>query len=696
MKQHGLKLALTGLLMALAMAAGPGTSSSRPLKPVGADWLRHNATDMGGNFSPLGQISTATVGKLGLAWSIDLPDEHALEATPLAVNGILYFSGSYARVYAVDGRTGKRLWMYDPETWKHNQIKLRWTLAANRGVAYEAGRIFVGTIDGRLIALDARTGKKIWSVETVDPDSKNTITGAPAVFRGKVLIGNGGADFNARGYVTAYDQKTGKQLWRFYTVPGSPEQNKGDPAMERAAETWSGEYWKTGTGGTAWNGLTYDPELNQVYIGTGNSGPYDPAVRSPGNGDNLYLVSIVALNPDTGEYIWHYQQNPREAWDYKSTPNIIATTLTIDGKPRKVLLHAPTNGFMYVLDRVTGKVISAEKITRVSWAKSIDLNTGRPVELPNIRYETGETSIWPGTFGGHNWMDMAFSPKTGLVYVPVMQLGVTFRKFSGTGGVTTSGIEVDAIGKDVDPDAYTGTLLAWDPVRQKARWKVLHDVMWNGGILATQGNLVFQGTADGWLSGYDSASGKRLWRFYVGMGIIAPPMSYAVGGRQYVSVLAGFGNSNIVGYKNMDMGWKYASPRRLLTFALGGTAKLPKTPPRWQKLKPVDDPKLVLDEAQVAAGDRLFNMNCWSCHGLKIHSTGGFAPDLRESLIALDKDALWGVLHEGALLPNGMPRFDSFTREQSDAIHAYIRAGAREALGLRKPKKDDAKRETRS
>ncbi len=367
--QHGLKLAMTIPAMALALAAGPGGSRTRPIEPVGADWLRHNATDMGGNFSPLGQITPATAGKLGLAWSIDLPDEHALEATPLAVNGILYFSGSYARVYAVDGRTGKRLWTYDPETWKHNQIKLRWTLAANRGVAYDAGRIFVGTIDGRLIAIDAKSGQKIWSVETVDPDSK-----------GKVLIGNGGADFNARGYVTAYDQETGKQLWRFYTVPGAPEENKGDPAMERAAETWRGEYWKTGTGGTAWNGLTYDPELDQLYIGTGNSGPYDPEVRSPGGGDNLYLVSIVALNPDTGKYIWHYQQNPREAWDYKSTANMIATTLTIDGRPRKVLMQAPTNGFFYVLDRVTGKPISAEKITKVTWASRIDMATGRPVE----------------------------------------------------------------------------------------------------------------------------------------------------------------------------------------------------------------------------------------------------------------------------------------------------------------------------
>ncbi|RYD93897.1 MAG: PQQ-dependent dehydrogenase, methanol/ethanol family, partial [Sphingomonadales bacterium] len=601
-------------------------------------------------------------------------------------------TGSYSTVYAVDARTGKTLWRYDPEVWKHNQTKLRWTLAANRGVAYEAGRLFVGTVDGRLVALDAKSGKMLWSVETVERDSKHTITGAPVVFKGKVVIGNGGADFNARGYVTAYDQATGKQAWRFYTVPGSPEENKGEPAMERAAATWSGEYWKTGTGGTAWNGLTYDPELDQLYIGTGNSGPYDPAVRSPGNGDNLYLVSIVAVNPDSGKYIWHYQQNPREAWDYKSTANMIATTLTIDGKPRKVLMQAPSNGFFYVLDRETGKLISAEKISKVTWASHIDLATGRPVEAPNIRYENGETIIWPGPFGAHNWQDMAFSPKTGLAYVPVMQLGARFTK--PLGGATTSGISLE-VAPNIDDDDFKGTLLAWDPVTQKARWKVRHDVMWNGGTLATAGNLVFQGTADGYVSGYDATTGQRLWHFYAGMGIIAPPVSYMAGGKQYVSVLTGFGNSNIFGAEKMDMGWKYSAPRRLLTFAIGGKAKLSPSPPRGQKLQPVDDPALKLDEAQVQAGYKLFNMNCWSCHGLELHSTGGFAPDLRESMIALDRDSLWNVLHDGALLANGMPRFDAFTREQSDAIHAYIRADARAAMGLRSRTKLEVKAEAK-
>ena len=691
--KRSLKLGAAGLIATALLLATPASTRTPPARPVGADWLRHNATDMGGNYSPLGQISAANAGQLGLVWSHDLADEHVLEATPLAINGILYFTGAYSKVYAIDARTGRQLWMYDPETYRHNMIKLRWTLAANRGVAYQDGRLFFGTVDGRLIALDAKSGKKLWSAETVEPDSKNTITGAPTVFKGKVVIGNGGADFYARGYVTAYDQKTGKQAWRFYTVPGSPEQNKGDPAMERAAETWSGEYWKTGTGGTAWNGITYDPELDQLYVGAGNSGPYDPAVRSPGNGDNLYLTSVIALNPDTGKYIWHYQENPREAWDYKSTANMIATTLTIDGKPRKVLLHAPTNGFFYVLDRVTGKVISAEKISKVTWASKIDLATGRPVEAPNIRYETGETIIWPGPFGAHNWMDMAYSPKTGLAYIPAMQLGAKVTKRAAQSG-SVAGIEIAAV--QADDDDYKGTLLAWDPVTQKARWKVRHDVMWNGGTLATGGNLVFQGTADGWFTAYDSSNGKRLWRFYAGMGIIAPPISYAVAGKQYVSVLAGFGNSNIVGGPHMDMGWKFASPRRLFTFALGGTAKLPPTPARGLKLKPVDDPKLVLDETQVQAGDRLFNSNCWSCHGLKLHSTGGFAPDLRESMVALDRDSLWGVLHEGALLSEGMPRFDALTREQSDAIHAYIRAGAREALGLRKAKQTEEKHDTKS
>ncbi len=678
-------LGRTGLLALLVLSLS-WSCTSQQKNPVGAEtagtnenWSMHGGGVDESGYSRLDAINTGTIDKLGLAWSLDLDDERTLQATPLAVDGVLYFTGSYANIYAVDGVSGKVLWTYDPETSDHNPEKLRYVLPVNRGAAYADGRLFVGTLDGRLIAVDAKTGKLAWSAETVARDSYHTITGAPRTFGDKVIIGNGGADFGARGYVTAYDQKTGKQAWRFYTVPGSPEENKGDPAMERAAATWSGEYWKTGTGGTVWNGITFDPELNRIYLGTGNSGPFDPSVRSPGNGDNLYLTSIVALDADTGKYVWHYQMNPREAWDYKSTPNMISATIEIEGKPRKVLMQAPTNGFFYVLDRNDGKLISAGKIGKVTWAESIDLKTGRPVEAPNIRYETGEATLWPGPNGAHNWQDMSYNPKSGLVYIPYMQLGMKFIKSPNVLG----GLAMEPVVQDAE-DAK-GALVAYDPVSQSVRWKVQHAFMWNGGTLSTAGDLVFQGTADGHFSAYNAETGKRLWQFNAGLGIIAPPISYAVDGKQYVSVLVGYGGTNILGGSSMNIGWKYgAQKRRLLTFALDGKAVLPPSAPRSTQIQPIDDPAIRISQADAAAGQPLFTGNCAACHGLDAVSGGAPGPDLRELPVALQADTLWQVVHDGALLKRGMPPFKNLSRQQSDQIHAFIRARARAELGTGK------------
>jgi len=507
----------------------------------------------------------------------------------------------------------------------------------------------------------------------------HTSTGAPRVFNGKVIIGNGGADIGMRGFVTAYDQKTGRQLWRFYTAPGSPEENRGDPAMERAAATWNGEYWKTGTGGTVWNGITFDPDLNRIYIGTGNGGPYDPSIRSPGGGDNLYLCSIVALDADTGKYIWHYQVNPREGWDYKATAGMVTATLTIEGKRRKVLMQAPTNGFFYVLDRETGKLISAEKYGKVTWADRIDLATGRPVEAPNIRYETSELTMYPGSSGAHNWQAMAFSSKTGLVYIPYMQLGTSFTKGKPlAGSVSVGGINM-GWAELADPMDGKGALVAWDPVRRKQAWRVPLDTIWNGGVLATGGDVVFQGTADGYFTAYHARTGKRLWRFQVGQGIVGAPMSYALDGRQYVSVLAGYGSSAAAYSHVANTGWKYGvHPRRLLTFTLDSKAVLPPAPPPSLAVNALDDPAIVLDEADVAHGEELYH-RCMGCHGRNVVGVGGPAGDLRESPLAFDREMLWSVLHDGALLEQGMPRYANLSREQVEQIWSYIRAEARKA-----------------
>jgi quinohemoprotein ethanol dehydrogenase len=642
------------------------------------NWTSHNSADEDA-YSALDGINKSTIKALGLTWSLDLAGELSLEATPLAVDGVLYFTGSHSAVYAVDVASGKLKWKYDPEIWRHNPSKLMYMFGINRGAAYADGRVFAGTLDGRLIALDARTGSLLWSTQTVPEKGGKTITGAPRAFNGKVIIGNAGADTGERGYVTAYDAATGKQVWRFYTTPGSPQENKGDPAMERAAATWSGEYWTSGTGGGVWDSITFDAELNRIYLATGNAGPYDPEQRSPGDGDNLYTASIVAVDADTGKYLWHYQVNPRDAWDFDCTQQIALANLVIGGERRKVLMQAPKNGFFYVLDRQTGKLISAEKLGKVTWAKRIDAATGRPVEVKGARYESGDAVVWPSPTGAHSWQSMSFSPQTGLVYLPYMQVGVHLQKGKPqpglfyVGGLSISGVLAD-------PEDGKGALIAWDPIAQKARWRVQQDSLWNGGVLSTAGGLVFQGTGDGYLLAYDAATGAELWRFNAGLGIIGAPISYSVAGRQYVSILVGYGGATAIWNQLMPRGWKYgAQPRRLLTFSLGGKAALPPTAPRSDSLTALDDPAVTLSDADAAAGQAIFNLACSACHGLNLASPGAPGPDLRESRIALSESGVWAAVHDGVLLEKGMPQFPTLGPQQIHEIYAYIRAGARAA-----------------
>lgn len=674
------------LVIALALVSGcskVGTPQDARGVGTAANWSApHGGTDEA-SYSQLEQITPGTVGDLGLAWSLDLPEEVTLQATPLHVDGTLYFSGGYGEVYSVDARTGKLNWRYDPLTWQRRPDKFNY--GANRGVAYEDGRVFTSGMDGRVDALDAKTGKVLWSADSIPLDQKwNNSTGAPRTMNGKVIIGNGGADIGARGFVTAFDAKTGKLLWRFWTTPGKPEENRGNKALELAEKTWTGKWWKVGTGGTVWNGMTFDPEANRIYIGVGNAGPYDPARRNPGGGDNLFTSSIVALDADTGEYLWHYQENPNDSWDYKATPNIVMATLEIEGKPRKVLMHAPTNGFFYVIDRDTGKLLNEPKaITYQNWAKGIDMKTGRPIENPGIRYDKGSTEIWPGTIGGHNWQAMSYNPRLGLVYIPVHQVGAKFSRDPADGTDDAFNI-MGLIAKPIikQPGDGHGFLVAWDPVRQREAWRVQHEFIWNGGTLATASGLVFQGTADGFFRAYDGSSGRELWKFDAGLGINAAPMSYSLDGKQYVSVLVGWGGTTAAMSSVLNVGWKYgAQPRRLLTFALGGKAKLPPSPPRDMAVHALDDPALALSEEDIAAG-RSLSIACAACHGAGFAGAGAPGPDLRESAIALRLDTFTQFVHMGRM-EKGMPSFAWISPDQARQLHAYIRARAREALGKR-------------
>jgi quinohemoprotein ethanol dehydrogenase len=691
-----MKLAAAMAVSALSAvgAISPATSVAAGNKIAdtaqGGNWLSYGRTYDEQRYSPLTQINTSSVQQLGLAWSFEMPKRaRALEGTPLAIDGVLYFTSSMSVVYAVRAVDGKVLWEYDPQAWIFNPQALRTLQGYNRGLAYWEGSLFLGSCDGHLIALDAKTGKVQWSVLTVETqNSRKQISGAPRAYNGKIIIGHAGADVGTRGYVTAYEAKTGKQLWRFYTVPGNPANGFEDSAMAMAATTWSGQWWRWGGGGTVWNAITFDPEFNRIYIGTGNSSNYNPQSRSPGGGDNLFLASIVALDADTGKYIWHYQVNPREAWDFKATADMVLADLTIDGMDRKVLMQSPTNGFFYVLDRRTGKLISAEKTGKVTWAERIDLATGRPVEAPNLRYEKGAVQFWPSPWGTHNWQAMSFSPRTGLVYIPYMQLGGSYN--------STAQDLKDAENMTVDKTRYwfpiggsfgvvvtdeedgKGQLVAWDPVLQKARWRVQHPMLFNGGTLVTAGDVVFQGTADGWLYAYDARNGSRLWAFDAHNGIVAPPITFQVGDAQYVSVLVGYGGSTAPGGKIMDPGWRYGEHLpRALTFVLGGKAVLPKSPGPDFAEHILDDETFAIDESQADQGERRWDHTCILCHGLNAGQTAGSnAPDLRGSPLANNFEAFKAVLG-GALKQNGMPPFDELSPKEARELFMYIRRQAR-------------------
>lgn len=672
--------------MALSAAAWSGDQSKSVEKltdwNLGGDWAAFGRTFGEQHYSPLDEINQDTVGELGLAWSMDLGPGNSVTG-PIAVDGILYFATAYSLVRAADAVTGELLWTYDPKAAEVSGRKLRqgWGI---RGLAWWNDKIYVGTQDGRLIALEAATGKLVWSVMTTEKDDLRFISGAPRVFDGKVIIGHGGADAGStRGYVTTYDAETGEQLWRFFLVPGNPADGFENEAMEMAAKTWFGEWWKYGGGGTAWNAMTYDAETDTVFVGTGNGAPWNHRVRSEAKGDNLFLSSIMALDADTGAYKWHYQTNPGETWDYNAAMDMELAELTIDGKVRKVLMTAPKNGFFYVIDRVTGKLISGKPFVRTTWAKEIDLETGRPIEAPDARYADGRTvDIAPSPMGAHTWLPMSFSPRTGLVYLPTIELATQFTDK----GITRDNWEREP-NNDVDgavnaafPLDTKGAsfLVAWDPVRQEPRWKLSTPGYWNGGTVATAGDVVFQGQVDGSFNAYAAGDGAKIWSFDAKAPVLAPPITYAVDGKQYVTVFTGMGTSG--GYLGPLLEQFGLNPRtqarRVLTFKIGGNASLPDTV--HEPLEFAEDPDLKIDQPSVERGNGIFAAKCALCHGFRAVSVGA-ATDLRESYLPQSHEDFDAVVRAGGLVSMGMPQFDELTDGQLDDLRHYIRVETAEA-----------------
>lgn len=648
------------------------------------DWPAYGRSADQQHYSPLSQINADNIGQLGLVWAYDLPPGHS-SSEPIAIGGKLFAATGHGDVRAFDSVSGELLWHWESGAAELSGAKLRQGYGV-RGLAYEHGRVIIGTHDGRLVALDADSGAPHWSVQTVDIEGNAYISGAPRAFDGRVIIGFGGADGGGeRGYVSCYDTTDGTLLWRFYTVPGNPAVDT-DETTRIAAHTWNGEWWQSGGGGTAWHGFAYDPQLSLFYIGTGNGYPYNQALRSPGGGDNLFLASIVAVDAETGDYVWHYQVNPGEQWDYKATMDITLATLEIDGRRRKVLMQAPTNGFFYVIDRETGELLSAEPFTKVTWAERIDLATGRPVENPGARYHgRGLFEMWPSILGGHSWPPQSYSPRTGLIYLPTIRQGMLI----GDDGLDLSNealpMQLANInqGMGVTGDfarqfgGESSSLQAWDPLIQEARWTVNLPGRWPGGTMVTAGDLVFQGRMDSRFDAYDAHTGARVWSYDVRAPIVAAPISFAVNGRQYVAVVTGNGGSG-GGYHStgqIPFNIDYRSqPRRILTFALGGMQQLPPAPAPLARVRP-EDPDFESNAEQEFTGLVAYSAACGTCHGANVVAAGT-APDLRLSPVPQNMSAFLAIVRDGALVANGMPHFREMPPGEIEAIRQYIRAEA--------------------
>jgi quinohemoprotein ethanol dehydrogenase len=678
------------IVVAMAAApSGPAAVTQARLNKGTEDtalWGTYGGSYNEQRFSPLTKINDTNIKQLGLAFYADYDANLMNHGSPLYADGVLYVSTSRNFLHAFDAHDGKRLWTYAPVQVPHQNLG-----NVNKGIAMWNGKIYMGTLDGRLVAVDAKTGKLKWEADTIPAAlvgaenlTKYSVSMAPRAAKGKVFVGASGGEFGSRGFIAAYDAETGKEVWRFWTVPGDPAKGyeaapQQKEVLAKAAATWGGEYWKvSGGGGAVWDSVVYDPVTDLLYFGTGQPSPWNAAVRDGKIGDALYTDSIVAVKPDTGEYVWHYQETPGDSWDYDAISPMITADLTFSGVKKHVIVQPSKNGMLYVIEAANGKLISGDAFTVVNWNTGIDMKTGRPIEVKAARYETETWNVAPGPPGGHTWHPNAFSPITGLIYIPTWEnYGVMSPQTVGPDGkppLISMGRATP--GQQLKPNSNNqdvGWLQAWDPVARKMVWETPKSRRATSGAMATAGNLVFMGNSGGKeLAAYNAKTGEKLWKFDAQTDVYAGPITYELDGVQYIAASVG-GNAT---------GDYYApSYGRMLVFKVGGTAKLPANAPYVART--LNPPALTAAAAVVDRGKALYADNCAVCHGANAQPGGGrggnAAPDLGTSPYIQNQSLFDTVVMQGQRVEKGMANFSNKLKpEDSAAVLAYVVSRANE------------------
>jgi PQQ-dependent dehydrogenase (methanol/ethanol family) len=644
-------------------------------------WLTYGGDYNEQRFSPLDQINITNTDQVGLAWYHDIRANQGQQSTPLFVDGVIYLTESWGQVDAIDATTGETRWRFDPQV-AGNVAGKGCCGVNNRGAAVYEGKVFVTAYDGRMFALDAADGEVLWETQTVDDTLNYTSTGAVRVANGKVFIGNGGAEFRTRGFISALDANTGEILWRFHTVPGNPELGFENDAMRMAAETWSGNWWDLGGGGSTWDGITYDPETNLLLFGVGNGAPWNPLVRGSGGGDNLFLNSIVAVDADSGEYVWHYQQIPAEEWDFDSVQQITVADIEVDGEMRHVAMQAAKSGYYYMLDAYTGELIRANNFVPVNWTSGYDMATGRPNinEAAQYTKRTVATIIQPGPAGAHGAAPMSFSPETGLLYIPAMESSMAFTNAPenlddrfNLGMEFTGG---DYAYDDPDNTIVRGSktrLVAWDPVAAEEVWAI--EDVGTGGTLTTAGGLLIKGNGRNETLGlYNAEDGTQLNLLETQANTFAGAITYMHEGEQYIAQVVG--GPSFQGY--------YAPTyARLLVYKLGGTETLPAKVEFTQR--PFAPPEESATPELVAAGSEVYGENCAMCHDVGGLARSSF-PDLRRSPMLHSAEGFNSVVLQGTLADRGMTSFAAMlTEDDTHAIRHFLIAEAHIAMNAPSP-----------